>query len=420
MIAGDALWIPSKAFVDQLKAAGAVTGGSTYVAGAWNTAKAAVGHAVDDAKYTAGFMVGLLEGSYNAIVDLFKGAVDMVEAVLKVVWHLITQNPGRIKDMLMGWVDKMKLAWGHRGEIADDFLERWNAESTWDRGLFQGEILGWLAMTVLLILITMGEAAPAALGGIAVRWPQLVQLLRTVDTLGDVTTYLGAAAKVVKLPGEAARFVAGKFGKADGTAGHLAGDAQRAAQDVERQASRVSQGERPNESTHPSAAHHDTVTVRGLAQKPKTYPWTKNPDGVVRATADVKRVALEHGVEIPGDIQIFAVQGKWLPPDSYAQYLSRDFFPGQRVSWDQFYNRYENIAVKVSKDILDSDEAIVAVVAHEMHELNSLRKIFEERQTLPAEELGRLINPGHKGNLHDQAWDIADQLVARMRKEGHR
>jgi hypothetical protein len=46
--------------------------------------------------------------------------------------------------------------------------------------------------------------------------------------------------------------------------------------------------------------------------------------------------------------------------------------------------------------------------------------IFEERQTLPAEELGRLINPGHKGNLHDQAWDIADQLVARMRKEGHR
>ena len=76
--------------------------------------------------------------------------------------------------------------------------------------------------------------------------------------------------------------------------------------------------------------------------------------------------------------------------------------------------------MKVSKDILDSDEAIVAVVAHEMHELNSLRKIFEERQTLPAEELGRLINPGHKGNLHDQAWDIADQLVGRMRKEGHR
>ncbi|HEY0987402.1 MAG TPA: hypothetical protein VGD80_10140, partial [Kofleriaceae bacterium] len=200
VIAGDALWIPSKAFVDQLKAAGAVTGGSTHATRAWNTARDAVGHAVDDAKYTAGFMVGLLEGAYNAIVDLFKGAVDMIEAVLDVVWNVITQNPGRIKDMLMSWVHKMKLTWEHRGEIADDFLEKWNAEGTWDRGLFQGEVLGWLAMTVLLILITMGEAAPAALGGIAVRWPQLVQLLKTVDTLGDVTTYLGAAARATKLP----------------------------------------------------------------------------------------------------------------------------------------------------------------------------------------------------------------------------
>src|SRR6185436_3358601 len=39
VIAGDAIWIPSKTFLEQLKAAGAVTGGSTYVAGAWNTAK---------------------------------------------------------------------------------------------------------------------------------------------------------------------------------------------------------------------------------------------------------------------------------------------------------------------------------------------------------------------------------------------
>lgn len=49
---------------------------------------------------------------------------------------------------------------------------------------------GWVMMTVLLIRVTMGEGAPAAISGIAVRWPQMVKLLRTVDTLGDVTTYL--------------------------------------------------------------------------------------------------------------------------------------------------------------------------------------------------------------------------------------
>ena len=420
VIAGDSLWIPSKPFIEQLKAAGAVTGGSTLLTEAWDAAKDAVGAVADVAKYVAGFFVGLLEGAYNAIVDLFKGAVDMVEAVLKVIWNIVTGNPGRVKEMASGWVEKMKAVWEHRGEIADEFLKKWNAENAWDCGLFHGEVLGWVTMTVLLILVTMGEDAPAALAGIAVRWPQLIKLLKTVDTLGDVTTYLGAAAKAVKFPGKAAGYLTGKLGKADRTAGHLAGDAQRAAEDVERGAGRAPHGEKPHESTHQSAGHQDTVTVHGLAQKPKTYPWTKNPDGVVRTTAEVKRIALDHGVEIPADIQIFAVQGKWLPPDSYAQYLGRDFLPGQRISWSQFYNKYDNIAVKVSKDILDSDEAIVAVMAHEMHELNGLRKIFEERETLPAEELGRLINPGHKGNLHDQAWDVADHVVARMRKVEHR
>jgi hypothetical protein len=224
VIAGTSLWIPSKPFIEQLKAAGAATGGSTLITEAWDTAKGAVGAVVDGAKYVAGFLVGILEGAYNAIVDLFKGAVDMVEAVLEVVWSLVTGNPGRVKEMASAWVGKMKLVWEHRGEIADEFLKKWNSESAWDRGLFQGEVLGWVTMTVLLVLVTMGEDAPAALSGIAVRWPQLIKLLKTVDALGDVTSYLGAAAKVAKLPAKATRFVAGRFGRGGRAAEHLAED----------------------------------------------------------------------------------------------------------------------------------------------------------------------------------------------------
>lgn len=224
VIAGASIWIPSKPFIEQLKAAGAVTGGSTLITEAWDAAKAGVGAVLDGAKYVAGFFVGLLEGAYNAIVDLFKGAVDMVEAVLKVVWNIVIGNPGRVKEMASAWVEKMKAVWEHRGEIADEFLKKWNAENAWDRGLFQGEVLGWVTMTVLLILVTMGENAPSALSGIAMRWPQLIKLLRTVDALGDVTTYLGAAAKLAKLPGTAARFVSGKFGRAERAAEHVAED----------------------------------------------------------------------------------------------------------------------------------------------------------------------------------------------------
>ncbi len=267
VIAGDSIWIPGKPFIEQLKAAGAVTGGSTLITEAWDSAKDAVGAVVDVAKYVAGFFVGLLEGAYNAVVDLFKGAADMVEAVLKIIWNVVSGNPGRVKEMAAGWVEKMKAVWEHRGEIADEFLKKWNAESAWDRGLFQGEVLGWVTMTVLLILVTMGEDAPAALAGIAARWPQLIKLLKTVDTLGDVTTYLGAAAKVAKLPAKATRFVAGKFGRAERAAEHLAEDV---AQDAARVGTKAE-----NTASHAGHAGHDEA--RAIERDKPAMETTSKP-----------------------------------------------------------------------------------------------------------------------------------------------
>jgi hypothetical protein len=421
VIAGDSIWIPSKPFIEQLKAAGAVTGGSTLITEAWDAAKDAVGAVVDIAKYVAGFFVGLLEGAYNAVVDLFKGAVDMVEAVLKIIWNIVTGNPGRVKEMASGWVEKMKAVWEHRGEIADEFLKKWNAESAWDRGLFQGEVLGWVTMTVLLILVTMGEDAPAALAGIAVRWPQLIKLLKTVDTLGDVTTYLGAAAKVAKLPAKATRFVAGKLGRAERAAEHVA-------EDVGRDAARAG-GKTENAATHASRDAEKTatkskkaaevVTVAGYAQHPRTYPWLKNPDGAVRTADEAVEIARKHGVEIPDDVLVRKLKGKHLPDNTYARYFShRGTDPKKMIRWEDFYDKdLDELVVHVAENVFQSDEAIVAILAHEMHELNNLRRIFAESGgAMNMQRLHALINPGIAKNLHDQAWDVADKLILAMRK----
>lgn len=60
-----------------------------------------------------------------------------------------------------------------------------------------------------------------------------------------------------------------------------------------------------------------------------------------------------------------------------------------------------------------------------MHDAGSHLSVKDEERdiamslsarTIPAEEVFRLINPGIKGNLHDQAWDVADAVVDRMRK----
>ncbi|MCD4504832.1 hypothetical protein ACFFU8_02435 [Chromobacterium piscinae] len=58
-----------------------------------------------------------------------------------------------------------------------------------------------------------------------------------------------------------------------------------------------------------------------------------------------------------------------------------------------------------------------------MHELNSLRDIFEVNGgELQAKRLNQLIAPrlqgGFEGNLHEQAWDVADKLVYKMRNGG--
>lgn len=156
------------------------------------------------------------------------------------------------------------------------------------------------------------------------------------------------------------------------------------------------------------------LALEGVAQSPR-MTWRKNPDGVVRTTEEAVDLARKWGVEIDDDIRFAAWDPASLPKNTHAEYFSQKLTSGVRLSWARFLNAREELPVKISRDILSSDEAIVAVIAHEMHEINGLRRLFESRETIPAEEVYRLINPGIKGNLHDQAWDVADEVVARMR-----
>ena len=267
VLKGMSLWIPSNEFIQRLKASGAITSGSSELSKAWRAAAEFVDDAIDAVKYAAGFIVGLLEGAWSAIVDLFKGAFEMIETIATVLYHLVTMNPWRIKDMLMKWVDKMKSAWEHRGQIADEFMKKWNAPSGWDRGRFQGEVLGWVMMTVLIIIVTAGSGAAANAGSLAARFPQVVKLLKTVDAVGDVTTYLGGAIKGIKaagrLPEAAAEVVKGKLGKAD----DIAGDATKKAEKIDSPEAHAPAGDRAPDG--PAAATAELQQVFRRAKKIK-------------------------------------------------------------------------------------------------------------------------------------------------------
>jgi hypothetical protein len=100
---------------------------------------------------------------------------------------------------------------------------------------------------------------------------------------------------------------------------------------------------------------------------------------------------------------------------------NQHYKPNDWVNWDNFYHpETGKIPVRLNAALLVSDEALVAHLSHEMHELNSLRQIFEAKNgALMAKQLNELIAPqnlgGHARNLHEQAWDVADRLVHRMR-----
>jgi hypothetical protein len=162
----------------------------------------------------------------------------------------------------------------------------------------------------------------------------------------------------------------------------------------------------------------EIVEIRGYAQGPR-LKWTKNPDGAVRTADQAIEIARNNGVEIPDDILLRKISGKFLPDNTYAEYFRvRATDSSKVIRWDDFYNKdLDQLLVRVEQSIFESDEAIVAILGHEMHELNNLRRLFEEGGgSMTYRRLHYLINPGIKGNLHDQAWDVADKLVAEMRK----
>jgi hypothetical protein len=160
------------------------------------------------------------------------------------------------------------------------------------------------------------------------------------------------------------------------------------------------------------------VKLAGYAHSPKVK-WAPNPAGEVRTVDEAVELARANGVKIPDDIMFRAVRQDTLPDNAYAAYGTLgNKQAGDLIEWEQFYNRFEQIPVRLSSDVLRSDEAIVAVIGHEMYELNKLREIFAANGgVMRADDLYRAITPGRSGNLHFQAWDEADTLVAELRKK---
>ena len=67
--------------------------------------------------------------------------------------------------------------------------------------------------------------------------------------------------------------------------------------------------------------------------------------------------------------------------------------------------------VRMRESVLNSDQEIVAIFAHECLEVEALRKRLQDSKTISVGELCMLTAEGMKNNLHWMAWREANRIV---------
>ncbi|MBI3409597.1 MAG: hypothetical protein HY040_14750 [Planctomycetes bacterium] len=146
--------------------------------------------------------------------------------------------------------------------------------------------------------------------------------------------------------------------------------------------------------------------------------WQRNPEGQIRTIEEAKAIAKQWGVAIPDDVNFFEDELKELHETFTACGPRVDKPAGSTVYWnDLVHDKTGKVPFRVWPGILGSDEAIVGVLAHEVFELEMLRPLLEQGVTM-IEDFIAHTRPGNPGNLHDRAWDLADEIVQRMRTKG--
>jgi hypothetical protein len=169
----------------------------------------------------------------------------------------------------------------------------------------------------------------------------------------------------------------------------------------------------------------DDFVILAAAREPRSRPWLPNPGGETRTLEEAVELAKSWGVKIPDDINwgeflsfeveemtrknIFAEYGGF-KIESEADWLNT-------IEWEDLLIK-DMVPVRLNPTIYFSDEAIVHTIAHEMHEINSLRKMLEDFD-LNYFEYMRQVHPrskgGKPGNLHEIAHDVGDMHVMAIR-----
>lgn len=145
------------------------------------------------------------------------------------------------------------------------------------------------------------------------------------------------------------------------------------------------------------------------------FEWQPNSGGKVRKIAEALEIARKAGVVIPENVVFFIDEENELGPDITARGPKITKHLDERVRWaEDMLNIDGKVPFMLRSDILASDEAIIAVIAHEL--LKALRRMLQGKGISSSTFIAH-TSPSNPGNFHDKAWEFADALIQRFRQE---
>lgn len=145
----------------------------------------------------------------------------------------------------------------------------------------------------------------------------------------------------------------------------------------------------------------------------RSKPWLPNDDGRVLTLQDAESLLESYGVEVPDDVRI-AITDFGIPRLACAAYGG--FVSTDSYTWASLLNR-DKVPVRIRPCVFRSDEAVLAVLAHELFEVTGLRARLAGNASLSGAEVMRLIHTDGSGILHNQAWSHGDKLVTKLRAD---
>ncbi|MBD1895741.1 SBBP repeat-containing protein [Coleofasciculus sp. FACHB-129] len=170
------IWIPSQTFLNQLK--GKVSSGS-ITGGLWAQAVDAANKILPEwAKFGAAFTGGILKGAFDSFTGIFTALGTIVDATGKAV-NAVKWVWNNFQSLLSELMAKAPEIWEILKKAPDhllsSFSKAWNNPKVWERGFFQGKVIGEVAAEIAQMFISFGSIVAAKAAQYASKFMGLIE-----------------------------------------------------------------------------------------------------------------------------------------------------------------------------------------------------------------------------------------------------